>query len=103
MPLRPWALRLGGRLMLCDRGGLTHPLWAPWYHLQEEVGFFHLPKAGAHPAKGFSSRGERCLPPAWKVQGAFKVQTGRLEGSQAKQGKSRDPPQPWASTLLIKA
>lgn len=49
---------------------------SPWYHLQEEAGFFNLPKAGAHPPQGFSSKSQKCLPPAWTRQGPSRSRLG---------------------------
>lgn len=76
---------------------------SPWYHLQEKAGFFHLPKAGAHPAQGFRSKSQKCLPPAWTRQGPSRCRLGgwaAARPSRRRAGTLRSPGFPAADQGL---
>ena len=87
MHMGPWARRSDRRLMLCAFWVPRSPSLGPGgTTYKKRSGLLHLPKAGTHPAQGFSSRGQSACPQHQNGQGPSRSRLGGREVAKLSKG-----------------
>lgn len=87
MHMGPWARRSDRTLMLCAFWVPRSPSLGPGGTTSKKrSGLLHLPKAGTHPAQGFSSRGQSACPQHQNGQGPSRSRLGGWEVAKLSKG-----------------